>query len=705
MAKPGTKAARLPELLAPAGSFEALTAAVAAGADAVYFGGKAFSARAGAENFDRDGLIRAIAYCREHGVKAHITANTLVLDRELSEWLSFGEFLWQAGADALICADLGAAAELARRLPEFPLHASTQAGVSDVGAADLAASLGFSRVVLSRELPLSDIRRISEEAKPETEIFLHGALCVSVSGQCLFSSLVGGRSGNRGRCAQPCRLPYESGYPLSLKDQCLAPFIPEILSSGVSSLKIEGRMRSPDYVYRVVSVYRRLLDEGRRAGRREMEELAACFSRSGFTSAYFTGADRGDMLGVRTGEDKAKTADTRSFPGEGTAARKENPVFPLRPLPATAGGPFTLPPARKGPRERRTSFCFTAPEQADAARPDASFGKCLSYLPVGAYLRAAGERGARPFGVSGVSLPAAFFEGEREELRRDLERAKLAGASRALVQSLGGLALARACGFEVDAGYRFNVTNTLTSQLLRRLGVREITLSPELTLPAARDVCRRVPASVVAYGRIPLMLLTRCLLRDAPGAGCAACESGRAQKAPYLLRDRTGALFPVLPEYRHRNLLLNSCPTYLGDRKKELSESQIDGAALLFFCESGETCASVLARYAAGEPLGGPVRRAGVRFAQTERAFDEKEKNRPERNRYGKSIRNRHGDLQHPPLRQGEGDPDPRAVRRGGRSARKPDPRGRRHGEDDARQNAGRQARLPSDPRRGRGGV
>ena len=242
MAETGKKTARLPELLAPAGSFEALRAAVEAGADAVYLGGREFSARAGAENFDREGLIRALAYCRERGVKTHVTANTVVLDRELDDWLAFGEFLWQAGADALICADPGAAAELARRLPDFPLHASTQAGVSDTGAASLLASLGFSRVVLARELPLSDIRRIAADAPVETEIFIHGALCVSVSGQCLFSSLVGGRSGNRGRCAQPCRLPYGDSYPLSLKDHCLAAYIPEIIASGVSSLKIEGSM-------------------------------------------------------------------------------------------------------------------------------------------------------------------------------------------------------------------------------------------------------------------------------------------------------------------------------------------------------------------------------------------------------------------------------------------------------------------------------
>ncbi len=702
MAETGKKTARLPELLAPAGSFEALRAAVEAGADAVYFGGREFSARAGAENFDREGLIRAIAYCRERGVKTHVTANTVVLDRELDDWLAFGEFLWQAGADALICADLGAAAELARRLPDLPLHASTQAGVSDTGAASLLASLGFSRVVLARELPLSDIRRIAADAPVETEIFIHGALCVSVSGQCLFSSLVGGRSGNRGRCAQPCRLPYGDSYPLSLKDHCLAAYIPEIIASGVSSLKIEGRMRSPEYVYGVVSVYRRLLDEGRGADRRELDELARCFSRSGFTSAYFTGADRGDMLGVRTEEDKARTASLRR-PGRG-GERMGDPVFPLRPLPETAGGPLVLP-APETRRERRVSLCFTSPEQAESVLPQSGLpGRVLSYLPVKEYLRAAGERGVKPCGVSGVSLPAAFSEGEREELRRELEKAKLAGAERALAQSLGGLVLAHSCGFAVDTSFRFNVTNTLTALLLRRLGAGEITLSPELTLPAARDICRRVPASVVTYGRIPLMLLSRCLLRDAPGAGCAACESGRALTRPYQLRDRTGARFPVLPEYRHRNLLLNSCPTYLGDRKKDLAENRLDGAALLFFSESGEECAGILARYAAGEALDGPVRRAGVRFSQTERAPAKKEKNRPERNRYGKSIRNRYGDLEHPPLRQGEGDPHPGAVRRGGRSAREPDPRGRRHGKDDARQNAGRQARQPSDPRRGRGG-
>ena len=254
----GTEA--LPELLAPAGSLDALCAAANAGADAVYFGGASHNARINAHNFTNDELEYGIKLLHSHGKKAYITLNTLALDRELDEYLRFAERVSEIGADALIIADLGGAAAIHRYFPELELHASTQMSGHNVAQATLLQSLGFSRMVCAREMPREDIEYLAKNSPIEIEAFVHGALCVCHSGQCLFSSLVGGRSGNRGECAQPCRLPYASengvqSYPLSLKDLSLASHITELIASGVRSLKIEGRMKAPEYVFGVTKAF------------------------------------------------------------------------------------------------------------------------------------------------------------------------------------------------------------------------------------------------------------------------------------------------------------------------------------------------------------------------------------------------------------------------------------------------------------------
>ena len=296
---------RLPELLAPAGDMECLYAAVAAGADAIYVGGKRFGARAFAKNFELDELASAVRYCHLHGVKLYVTLNTLIEDREMSDAVQYAASLYRIGVDALIVADLGASAAIRRYVPDLELHASTQMSVHSSLGSVAAASLGVSRTVVARELSLREMRSVVENSPCEIEVFLHGALCVCHSGQCLFSSMVGGRSGNRGECAQPCRLPFNGGrYLLSLKDLSLADHIPELIDSGGASLKIEGRMKSPDYVYAVTSVYRRLLDEGRAADGKERELLRRAFSRGGFTDGYFVGRTKNGMTGIRSDADK-----------------------------------------------------------------------------------------------------------------------------------------------------------------------------------------------------------------------------------------------------------------------------------------------------------------------------------------------------------------------------------------------------------------
>ena len=305
----------LPELLSPAGSPAAMMAAINAGADAVYFGMPEFNARIGADNFTAENIGQYLRLCHLMGVKAYVTLNTQIYDREREDFLKTARLAFEAGADAAIVGDLGAAELLRRELPEFEIHASTQLSGHNAAAGAELSRLGFSRMVIARETKLSDIKEFVKNSPIEAEIFIHGALCVCHSGQCLFSSLVGGRSGNRGLCAQPCRLPYKigkgstekSGYPLSLKDSCLAMHIPEIIGSGAASLKIEGRMKPADYVGRVTAVYRRLLDEGRAATPSEMKYLADVFSRDGFTDGYFKGEISGDMLGIRTDSDKERS--------------------------------------------------------------------------------------------------------------------------------------------------------------------------------------------------------------------------------------------------------------------------------------------------------------------------------------------------------------------------------------------------------------
>lgn len=310
------KTAEKPALLAPAGSYEALCAAISAGADEVYFGASLYNARAGAKNFSQEEFERAIKLCRVCGVRSNITVNTLYHDREINDVC---ELVYRAacfGADAFIVQDLGTAAFIRSSIPGIVLHASTQCACHNRDGAQKLSELGFSRIVLARELPYDDIFSITKNAPYETEIFVHGALCVSHSGQCLFSSVVGGRSGNRGECAQPCRMEYsldrsgKRGYPLSLRDLSLAQNIKELCTSGIASLKIEGRMKSPEYVYGVTSIFKTLLTEERNADDDEMHTLEELFCRGGFTDGYFTKkyiSSNSSMYGIRSDADKEKT--------------------------------------------------------------------------------------------------------------------------------------------------------------------------------------------------------------------------------------------------------------------------------------------------------------------------------------------------------------------------------------------------------------
>ena len=292
----------LPEILAPAGNLACLKAAVAAGADAVYFGGQAFNARRSAGGFTAEDVKEAVRLCRMRGVKTNLTLNTLIKQREWPSFLAYIDEILPLGIDNVIVQDPGVAMLVHERYPQVAIHASTQMAVQDLDGVLYLKNLGFSRVVLAREVTLDEIRKIHQATDVELEVFVHGALCYSYSGRCLMSSFHGGRSGNRGACAQPCRMAYQAGgkegYFMNLKDLCGAYHLQELIEAGVASLKIEGRLKSEAYVAGITGYYKSLMDEYADKGRlhpikeEELDTVKQLFNRGGFTDGYYVDKQR-----------------------------------------------------------------------------------------------------------------------------------------------------------------------------------------------------------------------------------------------------------------------------------------------------------------------------------------------------------------------------------------------------------------------------
>ena len=666
---------KLPELLAPAGSLESLKAAIAGGADAVYFGGGDFNARINAKNFTNEEIKEAIDLLHSCGRKAYITLNTLVHGKELEDYLRFAEFVYLAGADALIVADLGGAAAIHRHLPNLELHASTQMSGHNLAQAEHLCQNGFSRMVCARELPKDDVEYLVKNSPIEIEMFTHGALCVCHSGQCLFSSLVGGRSGNRGACAQPCRLPYydENGnesYPLSLKDLSLANHITDLIDMGVHSLKIEGRMKSPEYVFGVVRAFRTLLDEGRNASPKELSDLAKIFSRGGFTQGYYDREINSKMLGVRSDEQKEfsrislysseKIDETQVqkikisayasvIKGEPISLRLDCDgisVIACGQVPEIAiNAPLTAENIKKNltkfgatrfevenyvavtdediivPVSALNSLRREACEMLEKALQN-SEGKRVGfdkYVPIAPTRSNKEQKTARFYSpkqitelareyfdiiylplqnysgeCEGVILPPVIFDSELSRVENMLEKAKKNGAKYALVGNLGALALAKKYGFIIHGDFRFNVYNDESVAKLQSFGIENIILSPELTLPQIRDI--KGNTSVVIYGRIPLMLLEKCVSKEI--SNCKSCEAGKS-----TLTDRRGFNFPSLREYEHRSVIYNSAPTYMADRENDLSRAGVTNRHFIFSIETPREVDETIYRHKIQSPL------------------------------------------------------------------------------------------------------
>ena len=672
------------ELLAPAGSMEALRAAVCNGADAVYLGADTFNARMNARNFSAADLQEAVVYCHVRGVKVHLTLNTLVLDREMPRAAELIRLAASCGVDAFIVQDLGVVSLCRQLAPDVPIHASTQMSIHSLEGVLEAAALGCSRVVLARELPAEEIAHICKKSPVEIEVFVHGALCMCYSGQCYLSSVIGRRSGNRGQCAQPCRLPYGYGrfestrYPLSLKDNCLAGELDELRRMGVASIKIEGRMKRPEYVAIVTRAYRTVLNGGKLTPS-DLQELETAFSRQGFTDGYFRGQTGSDMFGRRQeGEDTADLfASARATYEQGEPQRigvrfyamirrgepaqlavedpdgnlcrtcgpvPEQAVYrSLTPqdleqqLKKTGGTPYlctavrsSLDPdlmlpasainamrrdviaeltAKRGRAAPARLNAYDEPPRYDgiAGEPQLTIAvrtagqitsRMLSMKPTVLYvpLSELAEHPDLPQRVSvetqlAAILPRVIWSGELAPVARQLRTVYEMGVRQVLAGNLGQLHIARAAGFAVRGDFGLNIVNSRAMRYLREQGLDSQLLSFELTLPQIRDISKAVPAELLIYGRLPLMLMENCVMKNR--TGICACQTGTVR-----LVDRVGEEFPIVKDPGTcRNVLLNGKKLYLLDKKDALRGMGLWALRLQFTTENPGEIDKVLMDY------------------------------------------------------------------------------------------------------------
>ena len=671
------------ELLSPAGSMDSLRAAVQNGADAVYLGYGDFNARRNAKNFTVEELQEAISYCHVRGVQVHLTLNILVSDREMRQAAEVIRTAAELGIDAFIVQDLGIVKLCRQIAPSVPVHASTQMSIHSLEGVLQAAELGCTRVVLARELPREEIAFICKNSPVEIEVFAHGALCMCYSGQCWLSSVIGRRSGNRGQCAQPCRLPYgygrfeETRYPLSLKDSCLLEYLHELKRMGVRSLKIEGRMKRPEYVAIVTRIYRAVLD-GKEVTREDLAQLEEIFSRQGFTQGYYLNNKGGHMFGVHqdTPEDRELLAAARA-----TYERGENPRVPVKfyamirageesqlavedeqghicktkgPIPEaarskelteqeltdrlgkTGGTPYYCTNVRAaiGPGLMLPASAINAMRREVLDRLTAVRGR-VDVPQMGAYSRLAAYDGvpgdekltvavrtfeqitpkllrmapsvlyvplqellAHPELRDMVAvdteltavLPRVFTDSERAKWATALEHVRGMGVRHVLVGNLGQVRLAKQKGFGVRGDFGLNIYNSRSMHYLREQGIESQLVSFEMTLPQLRDLSKAVPVEVLVYGRLPLMLMENCVIKNRTGS--CSCET------PTRLIDRMGEEFPILKDPGTcRNVLYNGKKLYILDKLGSLRGMGLWAHRLNFTTENPAEVDAILSQY------------------------------------------------------------------------------------------------------------
>jgi len=670
------------ELLAPAGSMEALVAAVQNGADAVYLGFGDFNARRNAKNFTEADFASAVEYCHLRGAKVYLTLNTLLTDRELPPAAALAARASELGADAVLVQDLGVLRAVRQAAPELVVHASTQMTVHNLDGVKQCADLGMKRAVLSRELDARAIDYICDRSPIEIEVFGHGALCMCYSGQCYFSAVVGQRSGNRGSCAQPCRMKYgwggkADGYPLSLKDACLADRLRQLKKLGVHCLKLEGRMKRAEYVAVITRIYATLLKEDRLPTAQELSDLEAAFSRNGFTQGYLDGKTGPEMFGVRdekTPEPKELFAQARQ-----TYVNQENPLVDVtfyamvrrgepvqvavedadghlctaagaapeeavnKPITAeqmekqlsrTGGTPFRCVKVRaqaepglavplsalnalrrqvleelsqvrrRAPQVRLGQFRegarYEDPRQAPALTVSVRSARQLSrelleLAPAILYVPC-GELAAHPECLKGLApetqisalLPRIAWDRELEELEKELEICRGLGAEQVLTGDLGLARWARERGFRVRGDFGLPVFNAQALKELKKLELLSATASFELKLAQIRDLSKAIPLEALVYGRLPLMIVENCIIKDRSGKCLCQGEN--------TLTDRKGERFPVVKAPGCRNEILNSKKLFLAD-KPEWRRCGLTYARLSFTTEAPWECTQALERY------------------------------------------------------------------------------------------------------------
>ncbi len=647
--------------------------AVAAGADAVYFAGKQFGARSFADNFSMEEMFQAAQFCTLRGVKTYLTVNTLVLDREYEELDTFIREVAKTGIDGVIVQDFGVLRRIQQICPDLPVHGSTQMTVHNIEGVKTLESMGVRRVVLSRELSQTEISRIAQSCQAELEVFVHGAMCMSYSGQCLMSSVLGGRSGNRGKCAQPCRLGYHSGkkregFYLSLKDMSLIRHLASLDAMGVASLKIEGRMKGSEYVAAVVETYRRCIDQQRNPTPEEEARMNRVFFRGGLTDGYYRGNtgkgmfafDKPDNPYAKQEKEPLALKEPTS-PAECLAELKEgalprltltalgktvtvfgaapleraekNPVtaesakvqlaktggtaFRFEPLKAEIEGtPFVpvkllnqlrregieaLETAIMEERKRETFFpaedTTVYPRQEmvyhAAVRTEEQFLaiKDLPFAMVEVPLSVVWKNPERflPFKERLILAPAVIQK-DWTQTKEQLDTLNQMGFCHLRAENPGVLQIR---GWVLHGGHRLNAASAYSIDAYRELGLADICLSPELNLAQIRDMRKSLPTQVLVYGHLPLMLTENCILKNLDACPCDGVG---------FITDRKGTKLPVIRDDNQcRSVVLNSVPTYLGDRLKELCKTGVTAGRLLFTIETPEECRAVSGHYLTGD--------------------------------------------------------------------------------------------------------
>ncbi len=654
-----------PEILAPVGSTEQLYAAVRCGANAVYLGTKNFNARRNADNFDNLNLKDAIDYCHSYNVKVFVTLNTIVFDKELPELYETIKEIAVCGADAVIVQDFATAKAVKKICPDLALHASTQMAIHNVSGVKLLEKLGFSRVVLARELSLNEIKKIVTSTSLETEVFVHGAHCMSVSGNCYISAFLGERSGNRGLCAQPCRLDWKTmgrSFSLSLKDMSYIEHLEELKNIGISSFKIEGRMKRPEYVAASVTACKNTLENKTY----DKNLLKAVFSRSGFTDGYLMDKRNIEMFGYRN-KDDVTSATNDVFKELQSLYKTDTPVTPVdmvftltkdnAVLETTANGVAVTAVTVGGETPIKNALSFEMAEKnlkklggtpyflnslkfnnvdnltlslsvinalrrecveklshelnsvkreiADV-KPEAKksekqfkvpalrarffefsqyspeFEQC-EYLifPVNEILAHTNDLECLKEKVI-IELPDLIYPFSEDKLLNQLQNLKQQGFENAISGNIGGIEIIKAAGLNAFGSHTLNVANSDSSEFYKSIGVKDLTLSVELSAKSIESITSSVTTGCYCYGKLPLMFFRNCPLKQKDG--CGSCNG--KQK----ITDRKNIEFPVICHDKVYSVLHNSVPLYISDK----INLNCDFLTMYFTNESKDECKEIL---------------------------------------------------------------------------------------------------------------